>query len=202
MRGRDILLRGAARPSLTAQVQALFAGGKVGGMWDMGDTATLFQEHYGATSVAAVTQTIGMVLDKSQGLVIGSEMVTNGGPSFGNTVGWLAYGTGSNFSVVGGNLVAVDDCYFPLTGLTVGKTYEVRYEIVSAPGAGLNLYEDANSAGPAYVLNLKGAGIYRVRVTKTELGIYLSHGVTLASISVRELPGNHATQPTAGPSAV
>jgi len=65
MRGRDILLRGAARPSLTAQVQALFAGGKVGGMWDMGDTATLFQDAAGATPVTAVTQPIGRVNDKS-----------------------------------------------------------------------------------------------------------------------------------------
>jgi len=65
MRGRDILLRGAARPSLTAQVQALFAGGKVGGMWDMGDTATLFQDTAGATPVTAVTQPIGRVNDKS-----------------------------------------------------------------------------------------------------------------------------------------
>jgi hypothetical protein len=51
--------------SLTAQVQALFAGGKVGGMWDMGDTATLFQDAAGATPVTAVTQPIGRVNDKS-----------------------------------------------------------------------------------------------------------------------------------------
>lgn len=51
--------------SLTAQVQALFAGGKVGGMWDMGDIATLFQDTAGSTPVTAVTQPIGRVNDKS-----------------------------------------------------------------------------------------------------------------------------------------
>jgi len=51
--------------SLTAQVQALFAGGKVGGMWDMGDMSTLFQDTAGSTPITAVTQPIGRVNDKS-----------------------------------------------------------------------------------------------------------------------------------------
>ena len=50
--------------SLTAKVQALFAS-RNGGMWDMGDTATLFQDAAGATPVTAVTQPIGRVNDKS-----------------------------------------------------------------------------------------------------------------------------------------
>jgi len=66
MRGRDLILKaGGVKMSLTAQVQALFAGGKVGGMWDLGDTSTLFQEAVGATPVTAVTQPIGRVNDKS-----------------------------------------------------------------------------------------------------------------------------------------
>ena len=54
-----------ASQSLTAQVQALFAAGRVGGMWDMGDTSTLFQDTAGATPVTAVTQSTGRVNDKS-----------------------------------------------------------------------------------------------------------------------------------------
>jgi hypothetical protein len=46
-------------------VQALFAGGKVGGMWDMGDMSTLFQDTAGSTPITAVTQPIGRVNDKS-----------------------------------------------------------------------------------------------------------------------------------------
>ena len=62
---RDVFSPAASSQSLTAQVQALFAGGKVGGMWDMGDTSTLFQDAAGATPVTAVTQPIGRVNDKS-----------------------------------------------------------------------------------------------------------------------------------------
>jgi len=62
---RDVFSPAASSQSLTAQVQALFAGGKVGGMWDLGDIATLFQDAAGATPVTAVTQSIGRVNDKS-----------------------------------------------------------------------------------------------------------------------------------------
>ena len=80
MRGRDLILKaGGVKMSLTAQVQALFAGGKVGGMWDMGDTATLFQDAAGATPVTAVTQPIGRVNDKSG----------NGNHATQPTAGWL-----------------------------------------------------------------------------------------------------------------
>ena len=42
---RDGASGGASAPSLTAQVQALFAKySAVGGMWDFTDTATLFQD--------------------------------------------------------------------------------------------------------------------------------------------------------------
>lgn len=62
---RDVFSPAGGSPSLTTQVQALFAGGKVGGMWDMGDIATLFQDTAGTTPVTAVTQPIGRVNDKS-----------------------------------------------------------------------------------------------------------------------------------------
>jgi len=61
---RDVFSPAGGSPSLTAQVQALFAS-RNGGMWDMGDTSTLFQDTAGTTPVTAVTQPIGRVNDKS-----------------------------------------------------------------------------------------------------------------------------------------
>lgn len=72
--------------SLTAQVQALFAGGKVGGMWDMGDTSTLYQDTAGTTPVTAVTQPIGRVNDKS-GLGNNATQPTAGSRSLYQVVG-------------------------------------------------------------------------------------------------------------------
>jgi len=100
MRGRDLILKaGGFKLSPTAQLQAMFASGRIGGMWDFGDTATLFQDTAGATPVTAVTQPIGMVLDKSQGLALGSEAVPstnwNGGYTTNGAkqipTGWVEY---------------------------------------------------------------------------------------------------------------
>lgn len=62
---RDGASGGASAPSLTAQVQALFASGESGIWYDPSDFATLFQDSAGTTPVTAVGQPVGLVLDKS-----------------------------------------------------------------------------------------------------------------------------------------
>lgn len=59
-----LILAASGGPSLTAQVQALFAS-RNGGMWDFGDLSTLFQDTAGATPVTAAGQSIARVNDKS-----------------------------------------------------------------------------------------------------------------------------------------
>ena len=199
MRGRDILLRGAARPSLTAQVQALFAGGKVGGMWDMGDTSTLFQNTAGTTPVTAVTQPIGIVLDKSQGLVRGVELISNG--SFDTDTIWSK---GTGWSITGGAATSVGANQFQAltqTAATIsGKTYEVSFVVSRTSGSLLfRLGSGANKA------DISASGSYRYVVQADGGSIaFLSNATgfefvgTIDNVSVKELPGNHATQPTAG----
>lgn len=187
----SVLLNSVA---ITTSPTSLFALGEPGVWFDPSDLTTLFQDNTGMTAVTTPGQTVGLMLDKSKGLLLGSQLVSNPGGPFVTTTGWLAYQTGTNFSVVGGNLVAVDDCYFPLTGLTVGRTYQVDYSVVS--GGGFNLYVNADSTGNPYFLNRTGTGSARVTIINPVLGIYVNANTTLASITVRELAGNHATQAT------
>ena len=65
---RDVFSPAGSSQSLTAQAQALFAGGKVGGMWDMGDTSTLWRNPLfgGVNPVTTAGQTIGVVADVSR----------------------------------------------------------------------------------------------------------------------------------------
>ena len=186
-------------PSLTAQVQALFAGGKVGGMWDMGDTSTLRQDTAGATPVTAVTQPIGMVLDKSQGLVRGVELISNG--SFDTDTIWSK---GTGWSITGGAATSVGANQFQaLTQTTAtisGKTYEVSFVVSRTSGSLLlRLGSGANKA------DISASGAYRYVVQADGGSIaFLSNATgfefvgTIDNVSVKELPGNHATQPTAG----
>lgn len=137
--------------SLTAQVQALFTGGKVGGMWDMGDIATLFQDTAGATPVTAVTQPIGRVNDKS-GLGNHATQPTAGSrPLYQVVSGYgCAQFDGANdlLQVSGINLSATDKVLIGLafkpntTALSVAMEYSTT--AVSSTGA---FYVSLNEGG-------------------------------------------------------
>ena len=58
--------------------KALFAAGEQGVWYDPSDFSTLFQSAEETVPVTAVEQPVGLMLDKSKGLVLGSELVTNG----------------------------------------------------------------------------------------------------------------------------
>ena len=88
--------------ALAREVKALFSNSEQGVWYDPSDRATLFQDAAGTTPVTAVEQPVGLMLDKSKGLVLGPELVTNGDFSNGAT-GWTL---GSGWSVFGGKLTA------------------------------------------------------------------------------------------------
>ena len=69
----------------------LFASGEQGAWYDPSDLTTMCQDTAGTTPVTATGQTVGLLLDKSQGLVLGPELVTNGDFSGGST-GWSESG--------------------------------------------------------------------------------------------------------------
>ena len=60
--------------SLARLVQGLFSKDEQGGWYDPSDRATMFQDAAGTTPVTAVEQPVGLVLDKSKGLVLGPEL--------------------------------------------------------------------------------------------------------------------------------
>ena len=80
---------------------SLFSGGTPGAWYDPSDYSTLFQDSAGTTPVTAVEQPVGLMLDKSQGLVLGSELVVNGDLSNGTT-NWTA--SSSSIANVSGEL--------------------------------------------------------------------------------------------------
>src|SRR5574343_719838 len=66
-----------------AVIEALFAAGEQGAWYDPSDFSTMFQDSAGTTPVTAVEHPVGKILDKSKGLVLGPELVTNGNFSAG-----------------------------------------------------------------------------------------------------------------------
>lgn len=180
-------------------------------MFDMSDMTTLFQNSAGTTPVTAAGQPVGLMLDKSQGLVLGPELVTNGDFSAGLT-GFTNSSTGTGTVVASGGgalLTGVDASNRATLGqpfaTVAGKSYKVTYTASGVSGsiaAGLSV-----APGYSFSITAKDAAngdnqfIFAAVGTTTYINfssISSAASAIIDNISVKELPGNHASQPTAG----
>jgi hypothetical protein len=191
---------------------SLFSAGEQGAWYDPSDFSTLFTDSAGTTPVTAVEQFVGLMLDKSKGLVLGSELVTNA-----NTASSWAVG-GTNTATQDGSAVKityvdsnVGALVFlnngPLSGnLTAGKRYKVSFEARCDVGNSINIvaYDGSTTTSTfaltasyqtftVYLYFVSGTP-YVGRVNDGSFGAGESYWVR--NITVRELPGNHATQTT------
>ena len=188
----------------------LFEGGTVPGAWyDPSDLSTMFDTSAGTTPVAMPGQgsavSVGLMLDKSQGLVLGPELVTNGDFSSPSLVGWssLSGGTGAvsndQFLVTASGGAYTGQVY-DLSSLTsAGKWYVIKASLIS--GTARITVRDGGVNDPA-TPNIDYTGpqnftfyVYRDSVLSADLVLRTAtSGATSIwdNISVRELPGNHA----------
>ena len=179
----------------------LFQYGEQGAWYDPSDLTTLYQDSAGTTPVTAVEQPVGLMLDKSKGLVLGPELVTNGNFSQGTT-GWTL---GSGWSVSGGraNIDGTNAGSSLLTltagvAATAGKIYKVSFTYSSTTGR----LRFNPAVGNSTALMTSGtSGTFTAYLTAVDgtCVIQAPDANTVAwvdNISVRELPGNHAFQTT------
>ena len=196
-----------------------FLKGEPGAWYDPSDLTTLFQDSAGTTPMSAVgtvaDQPVGLMLDKSKGLALGAELVTNGDFSNGTT-GWTAVGA-ATWSIVNEKIQGVVTGSPSISGgryqdvsVVAGQSYKISIdvEIVSI------------TAGRADVICFDGAAFTPVllNITKTTVGAYQITGMarpsgsvlrfyfvvagdslttttaTFDNISVKQIAGNHAFQ--------
>jgi hypothetical protein len=184
---------------------SLFATGEQGAWYDPSDLTTLFQDSAGTTPVTAAGQPVGLMLDKSQGLVLGPEIVANGDFSSGTT-GWTAIN--STLAVVGGacEITAVGGAQARCSqsiATVVGRWYEVTARIWQGTGTvavdvlitGITSSASVTTTTPTNVVVrfLAVATTTTIRVGSAGSAVA---GTTFFAdnISVKLLPGNHAFQ--------
>ena len=167
--------------------------------YDPSDLSTLYQDSVGTTPVTAVGQPVGLMLDKSRGLVLGSELVSNG--TFDSDTAWTKQ---AGWSISAGaanvNTTGIGTTSLISTGMTVttGVWYRVTYTIASVAGTGLRV----NLGGYTEPVYRTAPGTYTLMVlATTTTGFSVTAGstntiATIDNISVRELPGLHASQST------
>ena len=183
---------------------SLFSAGEQGFWLEPSDLTTMFQDRDGTTPVTTPGQTVGLRLDKSKGLVLGSELVTNG--DFATDTVW---NKGSGWTISGG--VASCDGSVQFSQLSqanvapLAKYFKVSFTLVSK-GASVTTVRVV--LGGAFVgeLTVSSAGTYSGYffnsgaslsfALQTGAGTGAAFAITIDNISVKELPGNHAVAPT------
>jgi hypothetical protein len=169
-------------------VPFLFKASEPGAWYDPSDLTTLFQDSAGVTPVTAPAQTVGLVLDKSQGLTLGSELWSDAGVTIGT--GW---------TVVSGvyTHTAGTDTIRKSIGLVTGKTYQVTFTVSGRTTGSIGPVYGGTVNGPTVTAN----GTYTQRVASgTNALLYFQPSIdfvgSVSGISVKLLAGNHATQAT------
>jgi len=153
-------------------------------------TATLFQDAAATTPVTSVEQPVGLILDKSKGLVPSSELVTNGDFSNGTT-GWTITAP-TIWSITGGQAVCTSggSTLKQTSILSVGKLYQISFDILNYTSGSLLLTSFSGSTA----ISGNGTKTFIRYATSTDFLLYANTNTNLSvdNISVKELPGNHA----------
>ena len=191
---------------------SLFASGEDGAYFDAATIATLLQDAAGTTPVTAVGQPIGLLLDQSQGTVdltgnLGPELVTNGG--FDTDTGWTfnASALAGGVEITGGQLVYTSPHtdyanVNQLNKCVVGKRYKGVFEVVSRAEVTTVVTIQVGRANyyNGQLQNLD-VGFHEFIVTATHtdgfsISVRTNGEIVIDNVSVREVPGNHASQAT------
>jgi len=187
---------------------ALFANGEVG-VWYDPSPETTFTDTAGTTP-ATVGDAVALMLDKSKGLVLGPELVTNG--TFDSDLtGWslTAFG-GATASVVSGQAQVVTTSSDARAGIqqsfatVIGTRYtlQLNYAALSTVPGNVRIHTGSALSPTATFAPAAGSTISAsfVAANTTTFVLLGPSGIGTAlydNISIRELPGYHAVQPTA-----
>jgi len=172
-----------------------FSSGEKGVIFDPTDFTTLFKDNAGTqpiTSFNPAGDTVGLMLDKSKGLALGSEIV--------DPIDFHTFTTSGGIVTVTSNTSytadAVANVYKAV--LTVGRWYKIT---INATFTSSNLILYNGASGSPQIGSTLTSGVsatYYFYTVATQLNIRpgSAGSVTVNSITVKELPGYHATQAT------
>ena len=182
---------------------SLFANGEQGTWYDPSDMSTMFQDAAGTTPVTAVEQPVGLLFDKSKGLVVSSTDALGGNGNFSNASYWQDVNGVSTIS--GGQLsfngsATLGGVWSGPTNnpVTIGRFYQVTFDVVSISSGGIRVW--LGTGQPAYTATTAGSHTYRGACTgDVNVRIYNNGAATTAvvdNVVIREVLGNHARQST------
>jgi hypothetical protein len=177
-------------------VDLLYTGG-IGGASYLPDPAGV----YGASTLAAFGEGVSAVLDEKNGPpVLGPELVTNGDFSAGST-GWFV---GGSWSIAAGSASfsggTTGNLQTNILSLALGTTYAVSFDVSSVSGTVVIRLGSGATSVATIPSGSTGRLTFRVAATSgTAFVVRAEVGatITIDNISVREVSGLTALQPSA-----
>lgn len=188
---------GSTSKTFNQLIKSLFANGEQGFAYDPNDLSTMYQDAAGTVPVTGAGQLVGLMLDKSKGLVLGSEL-------FAQVVNFSVWTKTAAVTSASGNTFttnALGGCFKnPIeNGMSNKKTYRVR--IVGTCTVAHKIRSPSSSIGEVSI----AAGAFDITIaspiTFSDGSIYFqlqaAGTMTVNSISIKELAGNHTYQSNA-----
>ena len=191
---------GSASKTFDQIIKSLFANNEQGFFYDPNDLSTMFQDAAGTVPVTTVGQPVGLILDKSKGLLLGSEKVVN--PNFDSDTAWTKSAT---VTISGGSAILNNASGNPILSQNVGLVADRWYDVtivVSEFTVGGIVFRVYGTGGNEPILGISTSGTYNFKMkAKSDatglIGFSASlTSVKIDSVSIKELAGNHAHQST------
>ena len=181
-------------------ITKLFSNGEQGFAYDPNDLTTLYQDAAWTVPVTSVGQPVGLILDKSKGLLTTEKVVNS---HFATDTSWSK---GANVTISNGSAILSGATGNPVlsqnVGLTAGKWYEVTVNVTEVTNSLIRFRIYGGGGGSDVIFSITSVGIYKARVMARSDATGLigfsatSKSVKISSVSVKELAGNHTYQAT------
>ena len=183
----------------------LFASGEQGTWYDPSDFSSMYQDSAGTMPVTAVEQPVGLMLDKSQGLALGNDIVVNGG--FATDTAWTK---GIGWTISSGVATELGNQFTQLSQILTtvsGVTYKLTFTATVVSGT-FGVYARQNTTSGttlASKTDITAAGSYQIIFTATstataiffaQLNLSAVSTITIDNVYANSIAGNHASQST------
>lgn len=181
--------------NLTQLIKSLFSNNEVGFAYDPNDLTTLYQDAAGTIPVTGAGQPVGLMLDKSKGLVLGSDVKGSGISGMVGTLSTPAtYDQLTGVGTVSRVSYPIEQSYVEFNSLSPNALY--KFEFKSIGGSLLNIrsgdYASIGTAIPATTTAfIRSSASGKITITSQANGT-----ATFTILSIKELAGNHAYQTT------
>ncbi|MEG2434000.1 MAG: hypothetical protein RSB25_20415, partial [Acinetobacter sp.] len=188
---------GSASKTFNQLIQSLFANSEQGFVYDPNDLTTMFQDAAGTVPVTGAGQPVGLMLDKSKSLILGSELKQSALARVTGTAPVATYDSATGVGTV--NRVDISNQSFSVFNHAVGEKW-YKVSITNNGAVAIQLRNATMSSVSATLASIPpnttfSGYVYVVSGFLLSVASSLGEGSFTVN-SIKEIAGNHAYQTT------